>query len=131
MLSIGRTLTYCTLRTALRLALVCLVLASAGTVQGGEGAELSTPATDKHNVGSPSGTACRPYDQLWIVSTRGVGCPKSGETPPLTFAVRGNDGKWNDPTLEAFLAETAKGQTRFWIHGYGADPQRAHDGAPR
>lgn len=127
MLSIGRTLTYCTLRTALRLALLCLVLASAGTVQGGEGAELSTSATDKHNVGSPSGTACRPYDQLWIVSTRGVGCPKSGETPPLTFAVRGPDGKWNDTTLEAFLAETAKGQTRFWIHGYGADPQRAHD----
>lgn len=64
---------------------------------------------------------------MWVVSTRGVACPKSGETPALVFSVRDAAGKWNEAPLGAFVAATARGQTRFWIHGYGVTAEEAVD----
>jgi hypothetical protein len=119
----------------LRLARCALLVAatavlSFGFAHAGElPGDFSNSATSKHNVGSAGGPgsalACRPQDQMWVISTRGVGCPKSGETPALTFAVRDASGKWRDATLDAFVAATAGAQARFWIHGYGVTPEEA------
>jgi hypothetical protein len=64
---------------------------------------------------------------MWIVSTRGVCIPKCGEAPDLSFAVRDSSGTWHDTTLDAFVAATAKGQTRFWVHGYAVKPEEAFE----
>lgn len=93
--------------------------------------DVSSSATSKHNVGphadpnSPS--ACRPQDEMWVVNSRGIDCVESGKAPSLAFAVRDRGGKLIDVTPGAFLAATAHGQTRFWIHGYGVASEEAID----
>lgn len=119
---------------SVRLAVLLAVtaLSSYGIVLGGEmPSDISNSATSKHHVGPSGGPgsmlACRPLDQIWVVSTRDVGCPKSGEAPALTFSVRTVDGNMQDASLDAFVAATAGMQARFWIHGYGVLPQEAID----
>jgi hypothetical protein len=108
------------------LSTVVAFSAFGGQVLGGETTDLSNASTSKHDVGGArASSACRPQDQMWVVSTRGVGCPKSGEAPALCFAVRDAEGVWHETTLDAFLAATAGSQARFWIHGYGVTPEEA------
>lgn len=115
---------------------IALLLAAAvaaplgGSARGGEiPSEFPGSAASKHAVGPHadpnSPNACRPQDEIWVVSTRDIDCVASGEAPALSFAVRGKDGKLLDANLQTFVAAIKHGQSRFWFHGYGVTADEA------
>ncbi len=120
---------------ALGVALLLALAVAASPLRPARGGEMPNDfggsATSKHGVGAhadpSSPAACRPQDQMWVVSTREVGCVESGKAPALAFAVRDRSGELVDVSPGTFLAATARGQTRFWIHGYGVTPEEAID----
>ncbi|MCC7085592.1 MAG: hypothetical protein IT427_11370 [Pirellulales bacterium] len=65
----------------------------------------------------------RTEDEIWCVSTRGLGCPDCEPTPQ--FGVWQHDckaGHWNSSSLKSFLAaDVPTKRTVFWIHGNRLD----------
>lgn len=61
--------------------------------------------------------ALREHDQVWLISTRGLGCPDGSLAPALRFW-RYTGISWADATLEDFLAaDNPSMPTDFYLHG--------------
>jgi hypothetical protein len=61
----------------------------------------------------------RTTDEVWLVSTRGLGCPDCEPSPhPEVWRYDCDAHQWNNSSLEAFLAnhDPAK-PTVLWVHG--------------
>ena len=70
----------------------------------------------------------RPQDQVWLVSTRSLGCPSSEETAPPRLDVQRYDPSrgWETGTLEEFYGtDDAQVITVVWVDGNRVDPQAA------
>jgi hypothetical protein len=65
----------------------------------------------------------RTEDEVWCVSTRGLGCPDCEATPTLGVLQHDCDAcRWNSSTLDDFLAaDNPTKPTVFWIHGNRLD----------
>jgi len=67
----------------------------------------------------------RPEDQVWVVSTRHLGCATDGPLPALQFW-RYASAWWQPSTLSEFLAyDSGEAVTTFYIHGNQIDHQQA------
>ncbi len=65
----------------------------------------------------------RTQDEIWCVSTRGLGCPDCKSAPQLGVWRHDCDAcRWNSSTLAEFLASSDPAiPTVFWIHGNRLD----------
>jgi hypothetical protein len=62
--------------------------------------------------------AIRAHDQVWLVSTRGLGCPDGSSAPGLHFWQSNGSGEWTDSSLAAFVAADDPAMpTEFYVHG--------------
>jgi hypothetical protein len=79
----------------------------------------SSAAAAEASVRAPANChAIRPRDQVWLISTRGLGCPDGSAAPALRFWQSNGNGGWTDATLEAFLAANDPAMpTDFYVHG--------------
>jgi hypothetical protein len=60
----------------------------------------------------------RAHDQVWLISTRGLGCPDGSSAPGLRFWQSNGSGGWTDSSLAAFLAADDPAiPTEFYVHG--------------
>jgi hypothetical protein len=79
------------------------------------------PCTEAPKSAAP---VCLPrtQDEVWCVSTRGLGCPNC-EQPQLCVCQHDCEaGRWNTSSLENFLAaDDATKPTVIWIHGNRLD----------
>src|SRR5215471_14318060 len=66
-------------------------------------------------------TVCLPRtaDEVWLVSTRNLGCPDCEASPvPQVWRYDCEAHRWNGSALDAFLAaQNPAMHTVFWIHG--------------
>lgn len=92
------------------------------------------PAAGKDAPLSSKKTVCRtfrvrPQDEVWVVSTRHLGCATDGPLPPLQFWRYANSW-WQPATSTEFFADyPANVVTAFYIHGNQIDhPQACSDG---
>ena len=71
----------------------------------------------------------RPEDEVWVVSTRHLGCATGGPLPALQFW-RYSNAWWQPATAAEFFADDfAAAVTTFYIHGNQIDhPQACSDG---
>jgi hypothetical protein len=70
----------------------------------------------------PEPAVCLPrtHDEVWLVSTRGLGCPDHEASPPQleVWQCDLNAHEWNRSSQAAFLAaNNAALPTVFWVHG--------------
>jgi hypothetical protein len=82
-------------------------------------------ATTTTATTAKSPAACRPQDRLWVINSCKVDCPKSGETPPLSYQHRDANGTWQAVEHAEFVKAIGAGQARFWVHGYKVDDGQA------
>jgi hypothetical protein len=63
----------------------------------------------------------RPQDQIWLISTRHLGCPSSSESDSPDFGVWRYDGKdgWEKTNIDGFFA-AQNPQTRVMVNIHGA-----------
>ncbi len=111
------------------MAIACLASAAA------RGSSSATIAPCDHDS-KPCIThteVCLPrHDEVWLVSSRCLGCPDSEPLPP-NFGVEKYDfdeHTWHDSTLKEFLAsQTPEAPTVVWVHGNRTEPGDAmHEG---
>jgi hypothetical protein len=100
---------------------VALSAAAASNVNATTASAEKAPCAKAPKAAAP---VCLPRteDEVWCVSTRGLGCPDC--TPPELCAWQHdcNAGRWNTSSLDAFLAaDDATKPTVFWIHGNRLD----------
>jgi hypothetical protein len=71
----------------------------------------------------------RPEDEVWVVSTRHLGCATDGPLPSLQFW-RYENAWWQPATADEFFAgDAVEAVTSFYIHGNQIDhPQACRDG---
>ena len=80
----------------------------------------------------PEAKPCLPRtaDEIWLISTRCLGCPDCEADPP-DFGVWQYDlqaHQWNRSSLKAFLADqTPSKPDVVWIHGYRIDAAEAEE----
>ncbi|HEV2972884.1 MAG TPA: hypothetical protein VGY55_23150 [Pirellulales bacterium] len=106
----------------------CVVIAVAATIVGyGRLASAST-ADDPPAIKSPTSRPATPAprkcndlrqrDQIWLISTRELGCPSDGAARALRLWKYNGNGGWTDSTLAAFLAtDDPSAATDFYVHG--------------
>jgi hypothetical protein len=72
----------------------------------------------------------RAQDQVWVVSTRCLGCPSGAKTEPAWQLWRYEKAMWQPATATEFYASDSKDLvTPFYIHGNRIDhPQACSDG---
>ena len=108
-------------------ALAC-GLAALSTLLANETPEATAAATSA----TPCGESCRllrRHDEIWLVSTRALGCPADAATPALQFRKYDGSGGWTDATLEAFLASDNPAiPTDFFVHGNFDSDKAVHMG---
>ena len=98
--------------------LLCLSFAPARSEDGGSG---------KAVIQAPRATCptfrVREQDQVWLVSTRCLGCPSGGSELPHWQMWRYEQGLWQPRTsAEFYAADSADVVTPFYIHGNRIDP---------
>jgi hypothetical protein len=127
-------------------------IASLATARGAESAgdadnQIVAPASAKESSptatataalakgASQRSTACttfrvRPQDQVWVVSTRCLGCPSGANQAPAWQMWKYEKGWWQPKTAaEFYAADAAEMVTPFFIHGNRIDhPQACQDG---
>src|SRR5262245_11910838 len=111
---------------ALLLALVTLIaLAPAASARAGD-APLAS-AVQAPSSEAPAKTCStfrvRERDQVWLVSTRCLGCPSAGPEMPAWQIWRYEQAMWQPRTAaEFYAADAADLVTPFYIHGNRIDP---------
>ena len=76
-----------------------------------------TVATEQPAAAPCGCRSVRPGDQIWLISTRCLGCPADNVEPAYEI-VRYDDAGWQTATLQDFLAaDNWKLPTDFYIHG--------------
>jgi hypothetical protein len=87
---------------------------------------------DKPDAGSKESCVfrVREQDEIWVVSTRHLGCPSGGKELPAWQIWRYEKGWWQPRTSEEFYAsDDPDVVTPFYIHGNRIDhPQACSDG---
>ena len=65
----------------------------------------------------------RPQDQIWLVSTRHLGCPSEKSPVDLEFDFYEHESGWRDSEIDEFFVDEEANQqnTVFFIHGYQSD----------
>ena len=102
----------CSLLVAAFLALVIASLA----VQSAKAGDSSNPPTESSQSPIRCG-AVREHDQIWLISTRGLGCP-NGTEPALQVWLYDGAGGWTASSVQAFLAtDNSTVPTDFYVHG--------------
>src|SRR5262245_16540117 len=97
-------------RTWLLLAFTAAVISPAPTVAGQPDGAIQSTA------------GIRPQDQLWLVSTRHIGCSNCGGSPAF-WQLSG--GQWTDSSAEEFHRTGNPAQTTvIYIHGNRIDDQQ-------
>jgi hypothetical protein len=88
---------------------------SVGT--GSESAAGPAAPTDQHEALVKCG-ALREHDQIWLISTRGLGCPGAATAPSLPVWLYNGNGGWIDSSVDAFLAaDNPAVPTVIYVHG--------------
>jgi hypothetical protein len=101
-------------------AAIAQSMVSASTAKGGSDQALSVPTT-----------ACsrcdRAFDQLWVISTRGLGGCGNIQAPPNFFVQRRTvDGAWATSSIDEFLAaDDPSTPIGFAMHGNRVSPAQA------
>lgn len=120
---------------SLWLALVVAILQGAVAGRPLRGEEAGKQPLPSPKQTSPAETECRVFrvraqDQVWVVSTRCLGCPCGGPGEPAWQIWRYEKGWWQPKTLAEFYAtDSAHVVTPFYIHGNRIDhPQACQDG---
>jgi len=68
----------------------------------------------------------RPQDQIWIVSTRHLGCPSAGKYEPALAFWRYEKGSWQPASAaEFYAADSADLVTPIYVHGNQIDSSLA------
>lgn len=125
------SLTAAAVRCAVQLGMAVTALV---TLVGSEAIGSDSSSSPAH-LASDS----RPLDQVWLVSTRHLGCP-CGDAPRLEFQhgsqVAGGNGvawcHWRPSSLEEFLAADTPGvRTVIYVHGNRMDDGDAFDRGQR
>lgn len=105
----------------LRSSLTCLAAFGwvAMLTASGLAGELGSP------VSTLAASDCRPMDQIWLVSTRHLGCPNGGP-PRLEVKHAGSWCDWRPSTLDEFLSADSPGvRTVIYVHGNRMDSSDA------
>jgi hypothetical protein len=77
----------------------------------------STPVQPASSATARCG-ALREHDQIWLISTRDLGCPNGALPPALQVWSYDGAGDWNGSSVDAFLAaDNSKMPTVFYVHG--------------
>jgi hypothetical protein len=122
------------------IALIFVALADKSGAQAVAGELPSTRATPASTVSRSSAkkstraavdcpTCRRPFDQIWVISTRGLGCPAAIDAPPA-FSVKrcSPGGSWTASSIDEFLAHDDPAvPTCFVFHGNRMDARLAID----
>ncbi|HEV3418633.1 MAG TPA: hypothetical protein VG056_17570 [Pirellulales bacterium] len=91
---------------------------SASAIAAADSPAIDRPAADPASPAHTNCNALREHDQIWLISTRALGCPSDAATPALQFWKYDGNGAWIDSTLAAFLAaDDPKTATDFYVHG--------------
>jgi hypothetical protein len=100
--------------------------------------ETASPTTSAAAAATPIGPCdtklakCPPrlHDEVWVVSSRSLGCPGNETGPPQLEAwqLDLNNHTWNSSSQDAFLAASDPTMpTVFWVHGNWKDAGTARE----
>ena len=69
----------------------------------------------------------RVQDEIWLVSSRGLGCPEPGNltSPGLCVKRRSCTGRWVSTTPENFFSGDPNVTTSFYVHGHRVNREMA------
>ena len=96
---------------AVALAAALLVFLSHRFLQAADAAVAPRPAAVACSVTLP-----RDCDEIWVVSSRGLGCPSEGAALRMKYWQR-QTGHWTPSSRDAFLARPADMTTSFFMVG--------------
>ncbi len=75
--------------------------------------------------------ADRPHDQVWLVSTRQLGCGAAGQSLPQWRVSQLQDRRWASSNSESLFATNGQLRTVVYVHGNRVDSNYAVEGGMR
>jgi hypothetical protein len=101
---------------------IAAILAAAFVWLGGRSTQASDAVESTAVQPTASATTrcgtLREHDQIWLISTRDLGCPNGAWPPALHVWLYNGAGGWNESSVDAFLAaDNPQMPTVFYAHG--------------